>query len=468
MDQNRFTPEFCSTAVAHFAKMTPEGLHTLAQELGLRLTAAGLSYCQRYFSEEEKRAPLVGELRFLDAYAARYRRSPETLEVKELSFQREEDARVFADILRMQGELQPVTETGEAKPPLLPELLAACGSYLCRGGRAPETPIEVAPRAMIAAHLKQKAAPDLFLDAEDLTAVPSTASATRTALDGMMLLTLVETQEGSLVPDAARLFSEFSAYGLLPLVKTDKEGLLPHLVSLSCGAELDLAYLRDADPTEGVIAALTAGKHVLLFAAPERALGTLFASGAPIALVGRALSPHRLVIRRGMQRLLSLSLDFLKSWRQPHSAPATVHPPLSSQAVLRTAENGSAFLGEVRAEGSPQEALSDLLCAALSAGADMRTATLSMIWECPESLGDTALLEGIIPLLIGVHRICAELALPSMPPRLISSGKDTHALRILLAASKCHTPTACDKLKAALKAHDFGTARKVLYQGNAH
>jgi hypothetical protein len=58
--------DFCRSTVRGFCRLSPTSLEALAKDLGLLSGTDALCLWQGHFSGQERRDPLVGELRFFD------------------------------------------------------------------------------------------------------------------------------------------------------------------------------------------------------------------------------------------------------------------------------------------------------------------------------------------------------------------------------------------------------------------
>lgn len=465
MEDNRFTAEFCGKTVVDFCRFTEEMLRGLAADLALTLSPAGLLHTQKYFRNEAKRDPTVGELRLLAALAACTHRLPAAITLGDVCFEDAADARIFADITRQRNAL--AGKKG-ATAPDVGALLHTVTAYLARAGREAKRTRELSlfcgESAVVAARTGD-ATLTLSVGEASCAAVPALHGRTHAA--GDMLLLLRAEADTPLSLTVARFFLQFANRSPAPLAYIGAEGLAAHLGALPMGAELDMIQATDFDATRGAPALADACQNSLLLTVPPSEAALLLQAGAPVTLIGRLSATAQITVRYGMQSLLSLSRTLLASFggtrrmrvTVPRRAKESTPPPVAS-----TVREGMLLCG-VALDGAPEGALSALLSAAFAAGATMENARLATVLSLPLA-ADEAAVAAALSLALPLHRFAAELALPTAALRVVTAPAHTApSLTVFLSAEVAAAPEAdaTAALAAALKAGDFATVRRLIY-----
>ncbi len=464
MESTRFTAEFCGKTVLGFCHFPESSLMPLAADLSLTLSKAGLLHCQQYFATEALRDPTVGELKFIAALAVRMGELPVAVTLDALRFEDQADARIFADIMRQRAALE------KTAAPTPADLLHTVTAYLARSGRKTKKKagraLQVGESAYIAARADASA---LTLQVGDACAahLPPVTQYTRRA--GDLLLALRGTADEPLADTVKQFFAQYGAYSPAPLTLIGAEGLGVHLANLPMGAELDLAPLPDMNAPYSAPALLDACKDTLLLTCPQHTAAEMLREGAPLALIGRLTAGTQISVRCGLMPLITLSRQFLASFRTTRPATVTVpaRTPTAFQREILRAEDGNTVLCAAVLDHAPAEALCHLLTSVYGAGGDMAHAELGTVLSLPLAADERAL-SAAISLSLPLHRFASELALSTRSLRVITAptGEPTD-LTVFLTAPKGAAPRDGEALKSALYQGDFATARRLLYPRTA-
>lgn len=439
-----------------FRTLSPAMLAALRAQLGLLLTVEGLMLCQSYFRDTERREPTVGELRFLDLYARKAILRPQALALQTPQFENPDDERVWQDLCRKAAALSKNGISSQT----VPEILSACTKYLSRSGRESHYPtlrlIDLCSYAAAGYH-----APETDTD------LIATASLRKSPVPEQELALLALSPTGNApFPAEITAFLQRYASAIYPLGYVGEDGLLSHLLDVGCGLEIDLAGLSTDGTEPSVSTAEGLAANTLLMLTPAANLPLLFAQNTTLTLLGRSLKEARVVIRRGVSTLASLSLDFLPRWHQKHGISpmvptSTAHTATAS--VIRT--EGDALIGTVKATGRSLPAIltliHDLFCQGACFGEMSITAALAL------PLATEADIAAAMPLLLDYHRVTAELALPGTEGQLYCRGElPEPTLTVAIAVKKTAAPSAetVERLQAALSTANFGALREILYE----
>ena len=426
-EQSRDTAAFYTLTVNHFRLFSPIDLQRLCADLQLSLTPATLARIQYVFRTRELRDPTTGELCFLSALARLFYKMPGSarLCVQQGS---PEHLRIFRDLFAKWDAL------GECTAPTLPEAMDVTSRYLARAGIRARANGLYCGRATELAALSQGAFPSLALELSHTAAALTDASVPNIPQNGMLLL-LSPTNKAAFADEIAAFLQANRDKQLIPLATPEQEGLFPHLLRFG-GVILDSAAIPRFDPDKGPASLLKRGKGTFLFLAPQGAVSALFATGAPLSLIGTLAPTGKLQIHHGAQNLLSLDLSLLRSMQGMHDAalhlPATTEQSFSDPKFT---ENADTLLCGTEITSGAEQALLSLCTEAARHGADLSRATLTAALELPLDAG-TETLCAALPLLLGYHRAAAELALPAVHHRQILVSEKTPRLSVFLCAPK--------------------------------
>lgn len=443
---DRQSAEFNRLTVRNFPLLGPNDLQAVSADLELTLPLPALVRCQHAFGVRERRDPTVGELRFLGAVAKLWRTLPTSAYIGEIDAG-EEETRVWRDICRKRAELC------DDALPTLADVMEVAPRYLARAGFPAEEKRLFCGRTAETAANAAGAAPEIALTLGDLTAAVADRPAPP-AFPRAALLLLSPTGNAPFADEIRAFFAAYPDLPLTPLALPAAEGLLPHLIRLS-GVMLDTAAIPGSDAAKGPAGLTEVGRDALLFLAPEGALGALFASGAPLSLIGTTAPTGRMQVRHGVETTLSLDLSLIRSMQIMHTvtiAPANAPEIAPSAPVF--AETDGKLLGGTIAGGEAEKAVLTLAAQAYRRGADLTHATLTAALETP--IGHAGA-DRALRLAMGLHRAVAELTLPVAAPRLLSTSDGAPRLTVFLCA-----PKGPAREGAALPA-DFAEARALFY-----
>ncbi len=459
MITTRFTPDFCSRTVQGFCCLTPPQLTALKSELGLAISVEGLRFCQRHFTPTH-RDPLVGDLIFLGALATQLYRSPETMLLQELHFEDPTAARVWQDICRKRETLARDTA------PTLLDVMQTATLYLARAGRTSTGNALFCGTAAELATAARGEALGGVPEIEGISAAPIKKAPHHVPPHaGQILLALTADAGTTLAETVARFWHAFVAFSPTPVAVIGEEGLGVHLATLPFGAELDTMYLPSFAAEHGTAALVDACRNTVIFAVEAGVANIMLTSGAPLKLVGRLMQHDMIVLRDGINVMLSLPRTLLGAWHGAHAITLTLPreaPDVSPATVQLTAADGHVMAG-VRTEASALPQLMQLLVKVFEAGADFKKATLTAALTLPAG---NELPPHALSLLLDHHRFAAELALPAAQSRVITAPEGAApALTVFLTAPATETPsdTAQALMRDALATGDFAQVRALIY-----
>lgn len=458
MTQNRFTPDFCSKSIQGFCRLTPPQLTALKEELGLAVSTEGLRFCQRHFAAV-RRDPLVGDLFFLGALAARLYTLPQTMRLEELHFEDHHAARVWQDICRMRKALKK-----NAAPTLL-DVMQTATQYLLRAGRTAgsaalcgsTTELALATRGNMPVGMPQ---------IDQLTMILQKPTAHPAPRAGQLLLALDADADTTLANTVCRFWQAFAHLSPIPIMAIGEEGLGVRLAELPLGAELDTMRMTEFTEESGAEVLVDACRNTAIFAVDAHLAGTMLTSGVPLRLIGRLVPHHRIILKNGMTVMLSLSRELLGKWHGAHALRLTVPHEARHEAptpVCCHTSNGQVF-GGVMAKTAALPQLMHLLSRVFAAGASLKSATLTAVLTHPS---DSDLSPQALSLLLDLHRFTAELALPMAGARVITAPKgNAPALTVFIAAKAdvpAHSSTQ-ELMQNALALGDFAQIRSLIYR----
>ncbi len=446
-EQSRDTAAFYTLTVNHFRLFSPMELQRLCADLQLSLTHATLARVQHVFRTRELRDPTTGELCFLSALARLFYKMPSgsRLCVQEGA---PEQLRIFRDLFTKWDAL------GESTSPTLPEAMDVLPRYLTRVGIRARNSGLYCGRATELAALCRGMPPSLALELSHTAAALIDTSLPNIPQNGMLLL-LSPTKSAPFADEIAAFLQANHDKQLIPLATPEQEGLFPHLLRFG-GVILDSAAIPRFDPAKGPASLLRRGRGTFLFLAPQGAVSALFASGAPLSLIGTLAPTGKLQIHHGAQSLLSLDLSLLRSMQGMHDAALHLTATAEQDFLTpRFTENADTLLCGTEITSGAEQALLALCTDAARRGADLTRATLTAALELPLDAG-TETLCAALPLLLGYHRAAAELTLPAVHHRQILVSEKTPCLSVFLTAPKGiarEVDTPCD----------WQTARKTFF-----
>ncbi len=458
MTQNRFTPDFCSKSIQGFCRLTPPQLTALKEELGLTVSTEGLRFCQRHFTAMH-RDPLVGDLLFLGALAARLYSLPQTMRLEELHFEDPSAARVWQDICRMRKALK------KDETPTLLDVMQTATQYLLRAGRGAcatalcgtTAELSLATRGNLPREMLQTDQPTMVL--QKPTAHPAPHA-------GQLLLALDADKDHSLANTVSRFWQAFAHLSPIPIMVIGEEGLGVHLAELPLGVELDTLCMTEFAKNSSTAALMDACRNTAIFAVDANLADAMLTSGAPLRLIGRLLPHDLIILKNGMTVMLSLSREVLGKWYGTHALQLTV--PREARHGEPTpvhchTANGQIF-GSVMARTAALPQLMHLLSRVFAAGANLKSATLGAVLTHP---CDSELSPQTLPLLLDLHRFTAELALPLAGARVITAAKGEAPTLTVFISTKANAPAdsaAQELMQNALALGDFAQMRSLIYR----
>lgn len=249
--------------VVGFGKYTPAALEKAREDLCLTLPQNMLAYCANYYRTQEKRDPLIEELRMIDRLAALCR--PREM-ITELLTNETSVARTYADAISKRRMLRP-----DGAPPITPEELFDLATHaLRRVGKMPQlrgrvTRLEKGTVSLVPARAVGEASSAHF--AESVRAeIPAPAA------NDLFVLIRPDTHcaEAHVYRDAvSALLEEHDVAGMLKKHFTVTHGgLLALLLSTANGAQIDLTRLsRTGEPLPPtMLVDAYADEHVILIA----------------------------------------------------------------------------------------------------------------------------------------------------------------------------------------------------------
>lgn len=459
MDQNRNTADFTRQTVLNFRFLDPNSLAALRADLGLKLPPALLLRCREHFRLREGRDPTVGELRFLDAYVSVWRTLPGAVAIADAQGS-EEDRRVLADLKRKCDTLE---KEGVRLSHTVTNLVEVCGRYLARSGIPPyHRDLRCGHSAELAALCPADTKAPV-IECIDTAATLLKEDAAQQVPYPVPVL-LLPTGREPFAMETARFFATHRGWGLKPVAAPLDEGLFPHLAAFSNGLFLDASIYRSYDPVRGAASLLPLGCRCLLFLAPHQALPQLFAEGAPIAPCGALNGSRRLVIGHGSETLLSLSFELLQDLRYAREVTPILPARNEQIQAKKITEQSGTLLGGVTCTGGCAHAVLTLLGEAAAKGIDLRRITLSSALELPAAQEDGA--AGALPHVLDLHRVCAELSLPSCNHRQLLRADLAEPRMTVFLAAEHGAPREADfaaAWQAAADARDYAAMRALLY-----
>lgn len=415
MDPNQIT-------VINFRIMDVPALEQMRAQLPLALPVQVLQFVQRHYLLRERRDPVIGELRFLDKLYAN--EAWHTFRLEEV-LGTEEQLRAFCDVCRMRDAWQ------EKTAPTLRDLTDTCPKYLMRAGIHPFVETLYAGEDTELAAMAGGREPRLSLTlphgkAALLPLAPPDAPA------HAALCCLIPTGNEPFASEITRFLGAHTAEQITPLGTVKKEGVLPHLLTLS-GFSLNATALPGYQPLEGPAALLSCGEGCFLFLVPQKHLHALFAHPAPLTHLGNVQNGGKLQVHYAGVVQLSLDLAFLQSMIP--FRPEHVQLPVATEEVQERAfvTDRKEILGGIECTAADETTLLQFLKEAASRGADLTRATVTATLETPRARTRESL-PAAVSLLLAVHRVTAELTLPAIHQKHVHADVEKPRLCFFLHA----------------------------------
>lgn len=454
------------SSVLHFGQCRAEHFEKIRGDLGIALPDEQLALCVRYYSEQAKRDPTIGELRLLSRLFSTGK-NLSAAAIRQLDTNDAARAETYADLIAKRRDL---LTYGNTVPVTVMDAFGVAGATLERGG-------------------KERALNGVPLLLADYAAYPANGSSVGVAgSDALLCLPQPESEagmprigdvyvlirRGTLSPRAFRketekLINNGNAFralrslrqigdaGILPLLLPDADGLYFDMNRLGDGRALSTELLAGEFAGDWIAALPKPRLNEFLSAIGETGLsGTLFA--AVVAGSETVVIPsNRRAIRLGTAFLRSLCAgEPVSVVLRDESAPDQVlHTPCSLTAGCRYLASDSrdseavALSGvtvasaAASAENSPFRtailtALAPVLTAAIS-GVDYTDVRFAVDLRTSSEPGDS------LSAILGVYRVQAELGIPDAAHRLSETDGSAPELTIFAVAPGssvipcCHT-----------------------------
>lgn len=421
---------FTPIMVRNFCLLDPASLKGVCADLSLSALVPYLARTQQYFRLRELRDPFVHELLFLERLAAALREDPAAIRVSSVHAT-DGELRAFGDMLSKWQTL------GKATPPSLLDMMQLGSQYLARSG------IKADPLLPLFATASDKLAARAGVDAAagalrlgNVTATLSPGTESPFPMRGAALLLSAGDAQ-----DAPALYSSFldsyRQYGITPIAAVGNEGVFPHL--LSCpGIAISVPGIASGMGVD--IPDVRHGANSLLFTAPEHLVPALFATGAPITLLGSLMPTGRIRISMNARDFTSPELSFLRSLQAVRVCTLTAKEPAACDTPTPAlTKHSDTVLGGLCVSGRSDEALLCLAGDVYCAGGDLTRCALSAVLELPFG-ADTKELGTALGLVFGLHRAVCELTLPMASAQLARADIPAPRLSMFLAAGRSSTP----------------------------
>ena len=373
-----------------------------------------------------------------------------------------EDVRVFADVQKKRSTLQ---LEGISCGDTLCELMRLPGEFISRCGVPPYHGGLTADHVNgIAAHTAE--APDACGERQTDAALLPPRKHTPYARN---LLLLAPTGKEPFAQEIARFAQRFNNGDVELLAAPRGEGVLPHLLALDLGLMLDTLPLPCHAPEADPSSLLRVGKGCLLLLATDGAMPYLLSCGLPLTPFGFTQPGDRILIRHGGEITVSLSRTLLSRLNAPHTVTISLPARAPAHNAPTVTVRDDRICGRVTARGGCEQALLALIGAVRAQGGDPHRTTLTAVLEAPpEDVRREAASELMLSVL-DHHRVCAELAIPTVGHRLSVTDEATPPVITLFAvAEKGAAPceSFVTRWQAACAARDFGALRALLYSAS--
>lgn len=443
-------------AVGAFFAMSEGDLSRFAEELGIQLNVRELQFCQRYFKHAYRRVPIVAELRFIATYLAAKRPSPLSLLPFDLTFAETETARAFGDMMRKSAVIRPNAK----KPDDLLSLLNISGDYLKRAGHAPRENDILCLGEEELALMTSIDKPRLSLSLGDKTAVLVTPDKRMPSMPSTVLA--INESDPRLLPQVTAKIMEITAgLGVAPLMQLGDDGLFPALTALPYGIEIFSPVLSNGeDDPYRVMNDLY--KNALLITLPEAVVPSLLATGMPLRSIGKLLDGDAIIVHHPHA---TVSLDKRLLWELNTLAISRLRGEIPAASpceyVLGEVKDHNELLCGMTGTGTPTSALLSLLAVAFKAGVKTKALRFHATLSCNRQS-----LTAALAIVAALHRTTTELALASLPARVIMSDDAQPRLTLAMAAPLSSPPPDDVKIAAfedAAAHADYAALRAFLY-----
>ena len=450
MDQNTDIISLQRQTVFGFRTLDDAALLSLATKQRLPIAPTDLFLCRDHYRRVEWRDPTVGELLFLGALFRRCRMLPQNTHIDAIVTDDPEDQRAFADLQK-----KAIALAGEKAPLSVPQIMDTVGEALKRLGIHPWHETLLCDTVAGLATASKCIPPLLQLNGIAATLHTAKKKSSKTAQTLVLFRGPANGLE-SFLADIAQTEHRYIA-------TVGAEGILPHLAALEGGVDLDLATIPEYDPQTGFEPLPQIGQNGILLALPYQHMFYLFARGYSLTVCGNLTADHRLTVRRGPEVCFSIATSLLQASGGRVLTPVLTRSEPTTLACEITAVGGT-LLGGVQASGSCRTALCRLVADMATKGADLRRASATALLELPLENSDAAI-GNALPLLLDLHRVAAELAIPVCRSRQLSTpATAVPRLSVFLAAEKTALPieTEAVALRDAAEKTDFAALRALL------
>ena len=453
MEEHALNQILQKAPLLHFQDADEATLAALREQLGLTASDALLTKLNTLF-QKTRHTPTAAELQLLDALAGYWPQYSTNAAVTALTFENEEEARIWQDMLRLY-----TANAKNATPPTLRALLSLSASALKVAGRYAEAPAPLCDThaALTARFGDEKPRLSLTLGHVQLTLYNQEKTPKKPAA-GLSLLAVRQALPGDRNDVIERFLGRYASCSPIAIAAIGEEGLGAHLPCLSYGVELELATIGISNVTE----LLSAVPNTVLIAMTPQHAAAALAEGAPATLIGRIAKTPQLTVRNGLDRLTCLPLSLLATWQlltaraglQPSGIPTEVEVPV-------TVTDGQTLLGGISYKGASLTPLLTLLHKIYTEGGDMRSARLCATLRLPKGS-----LTGAVAPLLAYHRFTAELALPTGNAKVLCDPTvSAPTLTVGLAAAKHkNIKNEAAPLLDALEKGDFSALRAAIYK----
>lgn len=447
MDQSTDIISLQRRTVQGFRAMDDGALLSLASTPELPVSCADLILCRDHYRRVEQRDPTFGELLFLGALFERCRALSHHTYIAAVTSEQDDDLRSFADLQR---------KTAPATAPLsIPQMMQTVGNTLRQVGITPWHEALHCCSILELAAQNGDAGSALSLNGIAATLQKHGTVAAKTAQTLVLL-------RGT-AAEATRFFAELKRVQHRFIATVGAEGIFPHLTALTEGVDLDLTPFREYAPQNGFASLPQIGKNGILVALPYQYLAYLFSKGFPLAFCGYLTTNRRLTVRIGPEICLSVATSLLQAVGQRVLTPTLSRSEPRCIASGMTVIDGTQ-VGGIQMTGGCRLELCRLIASMVAQGADLRRVSATALLELPLENGDAGV-AAALPLLLDLHRVAAELALPVAQCRVVSiTAGEAPRLTVFLAAEKVSAPR--EEITAAVSAaaenEDFAALRALL------
>ncbi len=407
--------------IANFGVLNDDKLQALANELSLAMSRESLVACREYFLTTARRLPTAAELSMLDGLLCETASSMEYIGVSELYTDEEHLAETYADMMERRRILSPES----ALPPSFGELSTLGRKHLDGTLASAEQALYAAAgktgRRKLAAKKKAKGFDDSTVAVGG--ANPSASICREPIVPGDTVYAVLRSFNDK--DDFDEKLDLFLASGAV--VNWAKEivpidGKSPLFSLLTIGRAVDLAPYFPA-PAEDLS---HPENGALLIANAQNAAELLLLShelGLRVKRLGRIAKDNLFRIAFTQDTEKTFALEFLQSLLYTQSAPVQIDRGAPEDTLLQISPSSGFTLGrdsylitKISADGSSTfhaslYATIGGMSAAIAAGADPATLTLTASVSAPQNKYDYASLGATLASVMGLYRAEAEFGI---------------------------------------------------------